>query len=460
MEPESSLALLPKGKIFHERYEIRRCLRSGGMGAIYEVVDASTRRRRALKVMLPSVVTSPEMQARFRLEATVAADVESDHIVEVFDAGIDSESGAPFLVMELLRGEDLQALLDERKRLPPDEVVPILAQAASALDKTHAAGVVHRDLKPDNFFLARRDDGSPKLKILDFGIAKVVSESGQAAAKTRILGTPMYMSPEQIRGDGDIGPRADLHAMGHIAFTLLTGQAYWSENAANDQVYALMMKIVAGTPEPASVRANRFGVELPATFDDWFARATALDAHSRFESASDMVEALARAFDVPYVRPVAPATSRSSGSTRALTEAVRSLTPTATAGPTKPAPNRSRGVILAVAVAVIVVVVVIAGVNLLGRPATPVIATPSTPTLVATTASAPGASSIAASETTASLPGESSGAGSATIAPASSASSRAASGTTAGARPRSTAQKAVPSPKPSASVTTPQRSLD
>jgi serine/threonine-protein kinase len=440
VESESTLALLPKGKMWEGRYEIGRCLRSGGMGAIYEVVDTTTRRRRALKVMLPSVVASAEMQARFRLEATVAADIESDHIVEVFDAGIDSESGAPFLVMELLRGEDLQALLDDRKRLPAEEVIPILAQAASALDKTHAAGVVHRDLKPDNLFLAQRDDGSPKLKILDFGIAKVVAESGQAAPKTRILGTPMYMSPEQIRGDGDIGPRADLYALGHIAFTLLVGRGYWSENAADDQVYALMTKIVAGAPEPASTRAERLGGELPARFDEWFTRATAVDSSDRHASATELVESLAQVFEIPFVRPPTPATTRSSGATRALSNPVRSLTPTATAGPSRehePTSGRSRGIILAlIAVAVVAAIV---GARLMARPA---------PAAVADMAK----SSLAKAPSAPASPPPLSPAPSASAVPALPAPSTTARVTRA---PR----KAVSTP-PSASVTAPKRTLD
>jgi eukaryotic-like serine/threonine-protein kinase len=146
----TDLSVLAAGHVFHGRYEVVGCIRSGGMGAIYEVIHIETRRRRALKIMLPSIVTNPDMQARFKLEATVAADIESEHIVETFDAGVDAETGAPFLVMELLRGEDLGAIVDREGALPAEDVVLLLSQAASALDKTHAAGVVHRDLKPEN----------------------------------------------------------------------------------------------------------------------------------------------------------------------------------------------------------------------------------------------------------------------------------------------------------------------
>src|SRR5262249_5173432 len=146
-----------------------------------EVIHKETRRRRALKVMLPSIVSDPELRARFKLEATITADIDSEHIVETFDAGVDAETGAPFLVMELLKGDDLSVILEDRKRLPSEEVIVLLHQAGLALDKTHAAGIVHRDLKPENMFVTARDDGSPRLKILDFGIAKVVAQNATNA---------------------------------------------------------------------------------------------------------------------------------------------------------------------------------------------------------------------------------------------------------------------------------------
>jgi serine/threonine-protein kinase len=303
---------LSAGTIFHDRYEVVRCIKAGGMGAVYEVIHLETRRRRALKLMLPAFADNVDMRVRFKLEATVAADVESEHIVETLDAGVDDETGAPFLVMELLRGSDLAAVLARRGRLSPADVVRLLSQAASALDKTHAAGVVHRDLKPENLFLTRRDDGSPKLKILDFGIAKIASESGQAAAKTKVLGTPIYMSPEQVRGDGSIGPRADLYALAQIAFTLLVGKAYWAEEHDALPTYALMTKIIGECPEPASARAARYGGAtlvtmggtpiLPPVFDAWFARATRVVPEERFPSAAAMVEALAEALGVAVPR--------------------------------------------------------------------------------------------------------------------------------------------------------------
>jgi serine/threonine-protein kinase len=303
--PDDSPAHLPIGATFHGRYEVLRCIRAGGMGAVYEVLHLETRRRRALKVMLPSLVSDPDLRARFEREATITADIDSEHIVETFDAGVDSATGVPFLVMELLKGDDLATILEARHRLPADEVATLLHQAALALDRTHAAGIVHRDLKPENLFVARRDDGTPRLKILDFGIAKVVASSSRDAKATRSMGTPLFMSPEQVTGDGSIGPRADLYALGHIAYALLVGEPYWQKEArAIEGIYPLLLRIAQGATDRASERAARRGVTLTPAFDEWFARATAALPSGRFARASELTAALAEALGASL--PAAP----------------------------------------------------------------------------------------------------------------------------------------------------------
>jgi serine/threonine-protein kinase len=303
---------LSPGKIFHGHYEVVRCISTGAMGAVYEVVDQKTHRRRALKVMLPSLVSNAEMRQRFKLEATVTADILSEHIVETFDADVDAETGAPFLVMELLRGEDLANVLAARGKLQASEVVLVLSQAARALDKTHAAGVVHRDLKPENLFITQRDDGSPRIKILDFGIAKVAAAGNAQNAKQTInLGTPPYMSPEQIMGEGTIDHRADIYALAHIAYALLVGEPYWLEDSRScESLYNLLLRIVEGAKEPPTQRARRYGVTLPPAFDPWFARATSVLPAMRFDRASDLVLELAAVLGVPLeTRPAARTSS-------------------------------------------------------------------------------------------------------------------------------------------------------
>ncbi len=277
------------------------------MGAVYEVLHLETQRRRALKVMLPSLVEDAEMRGRFRLEATVTAEIDSEHIVETFDAGIDAESGAPFLVMELLKGEDLDAHLAHRGPLPATEALLLLSQLSLALSKTHAAGIVHRDLKPENLFLTRRDDGSWRLKVLDFGIAKVVEE-GMRTTTTRSMGSPLYMSPEQFVGTPGVTARTDLYAVGHIVFAMLAGASYWDEEVRSTTgIWPLVTKVMAGISEPASARATRHGATLPPSFDAWFSRATAAEPEERFATAGEMVAALEEALGVTVPRAsVAP----------------------------------------------------------------------------------------------------------------------------------------------------------
>ncbi|WP_437307764.1 serine/threonine-protein kinase [Sorangium sp. So ce388] len=306
----SHFSLLHPGAIFCQRYEVVRCIKAGAMGAVYEVLDTVTHSRRALKVMLPGIVDDPDLRLRFAQEARITGGVESDHIVRVSDAGIDASSRMPFLVMDLLRGEELGSMLKRRGPLPPAEVVTYLFQVALALEKTHAAGIVHRDLKPENLFVTSRDDGTPCVKILDFGIAKVAAQSSQAKG-TVPIGTPLYMSPEQIRGDGDIGPRADLYALGHIAHAILSGEAYWTvEMKAAPSIFPALSKILAGPFDPPSIRASWRGVVLPPAFDAWFLRATALRPEHRFEGARAAVAALAEALGLSSPRASLPSHPR------------------------------------------------------------------------------------------------------------------------------------------------------
>ncbi|AUX32562.1 MULTISPECIES: protein kinase domain-containing protein [Sorangium] len=299
MDPPS-LAQLRPDTLFHGRYRVVRSLKAGGMGAVYEVVDEVTDRRRALKVMLPGSIQDPGMRARFAQEAKITGGIESDHIVPVSDAGIDADSGMPFLVMDLLQGEELASLSARRGPLPAVEVVLYLSQVARALDKMHAAAIVHRDLKPANLFLTRRDDGSPCVKVLDFGLAKIAAQSSMAD-RTAILGTPLYMAPEQIRGDGAVGPKADIHALAHVAFTLLVGSPYWlTEANVLPSIFALLQRMAAGLPEPASARAaRRRTVRLPPAFDAWFQQATAIDPRDRFDRATTAVALMAEALGAP-----------------------------------------------------------------------------------------------------------------------------------------------------------------
>jgi len=268
------------------KYRPIRCIGKGGMGAVYEVEHAHTGERLALKVMLAKDAPSESAVERFKREARASAKIRSEHVVRVTDADAAPElDGALFLVMDLLEGRDLEQAR-RAGAAPPEEILEWLRQAARALDKAHATGIVHRDLKPENLFLTRREDGSALLKILDFGIAKDTRERTVTTSSGKILGTPMFMAPEQA-GSGPVTPAADRFALGLIAHLLLVGEHYWEGETLGQILDEILYR-----PMPApSTRTSRLG---PA-FDAWFLKACNRDPASRFASASEQIAALGEA---------------------------------------------------------------------------------------------------------------------------------------------------------------------
>lgn len=293
--------ILPEGTLLANRYRLERRLGAGAMGAVYKARDETTGRDRAVKVMHAHTLDREDLRARFAQEATITGRIRSPYVVDVLDAGVDE--GTPYFVMELLQGEDLSRRLKSVGRFSAEEALLYLAQTAAALDETHRAGIVHRDLKPANLFLENRPPDPPRVRVLDFGVAKVIAES--AGHATAVAGTPTYMAPEQLRGR-KVSPATDIYALGMIAFTFLTGSTYWEEerdDASNTISFALLA--MDGPREPASRRAERRGVELPAGFDPWFARATAVDPDARFHAAGAAIMALSEALSTPISLPSA-----------------------------------------------------------------------------------------------------------------------------------------------------------
>jgi len=289
---------LPAGTIFASDFKVVRPLRSGGQGSLYVVEQLSTSKQRALKLMLPELVAQPASRKRFELEARIAARIQSDHVVESIASGVDLESGTPWLVMELLDGQDLAAYVQKRKRLPPSEVLEIFSQLCHAVGEAHAQGIIHRDLKPDNIFLATaRRRGVPfMVKVLDFGIARILAESQTiSAATTTGLGTPMWMAPEQTVPGGPVGPSTDVWPLGLIAFRLLTGYLFWK--APYDQGASVMMLMAEAFMHPlptASERAAHYKCQerLPPGFDTWFAKCVARPMEQRYANAAEAFAAL------------------------------------------------------------------------------------------------------------------------------------------------------------------------
>ncbi len=298
--------MLDPGTLIAGRYEILSPLASGGSGLIYAATDRTTEKRVAVKVLGPHVLHERSAREKLRLEAIVAGRVESEHIVQVSDAGVDVATGVPFLVMELLKGLDLQHLVEQRGPVSADLVLEYLQQVASGLDKAHAwkdadnhlAPIVHRDLKPENLFLTHREDGTPLVKILDFGLAKVLSSSATMSSEVR--GTPLYMAPEQL-SQAPVTPATDIWAIGLIAFFLLSGKCYWKSGQSDHAVLPAVLKEVADGPTVTpQERLQEFGVEswLPLDFNEWFMKCVNLDPAQRFPTARDAVRALARALDL------------------------------------------------------------------------------------------------------------------------------------------------------------------
>jgi len=291
---------LEPGSIVGKDFRIVRALREGGMGAVYIAEQLSTGKQRALKVMAAQLATDPATRDRFVLEARAGSRIESDHVVEVVTAGIDEATGAPFLVMELLRGEELADAAARMGPMPLGDVAEVLSQMGHALEQAHAQGIVHRDLKPENVFLAtsRRRDAAFTAKILDFGIAKLVEDSLKRTG-TQPLGTPLFMAPEQTDRKGPIRPATDVWALGLIAFKLLTGRDYWIADGS----LAMLLREICVDPMPfASARAEELSqrpleagqfpvAKLPPGFDAWFARCVNRDVDARFAHAGDAVRA-------------------------------------------------------------------------------------------------------------------------------------------------------------------------
>ncbi|HEY4118393.1 MAG TPA: serine/threonine-protein kinase, partial [Byssovorax sp.] len=273
-------------------YVVGRALAQGGMGAVYSAVQESTGAERALKVMHPSLVGEPRLRAMFDREARASARIASDHVVQVLAAGVDADTGSPWLVMELLDGETLAQAIDRAGALPFDDVRRIVSELCHGLGAAHTAlePLVHRDLKPENVFLARtkRRDGAWSVKLLDFGIAKVIDDA-RGAGTTMPAGTPMWMAPEQSEARSVVTPAADVWALGLVVFRATTGEHYWkvARRATSFPAGALLKEVLIDPIVPASERAAELGVLalLPPGFDGWFARCVDRDPAARFPDA-------------------------------------------------------------------------------------------------------------------------------------------------------------------------------
>lgn len=273
---------LEPGTVIAGRYRLERPLAAGGMGAVWVARHLSLHTEVAIKFMANESASSSAARGRFEREARASAQLKHPNIVTVQDYGIEGET--PYLVMELLRGESLDDRLNRKGRISIDVLAPILQQMARGLRKAHEAGIVHRDLKPGNVFLARDDDDEEVVKILDFGIAKEIDVSLDEHTKTsELMGSPHYMSPEQLRSSKKTDVRSDLWSVGVMLYKALTGKIPFP----GDTLAEVMVQVFSAKLAPPSTIAKN----LPPTTDDFFKRALARNPDDRFQTIRELSDA-------------------------------------------------------------------------------------------------------------------------------------------------------------------------
>jgi serine/threonine-protein kinase len=273
------------GAVVAGKYRIDRLIGRGGMGAVFQATHLAIGKRVALKFLNRDAARDSDTAERFQREALAASVVESSHIVQIFDSGT-SEAGLPFLVMELLAGEDLRARLRREGRLAPEVAGSIAVQVLRALVRAHAAGIVHRDLKPDNVFLCERDDGALFVKIVDFGVSKLARSSTVSTLTGRgtVLGTVYYMSPEQAQAFPDVDGRTDLFSVGAILYECLSGRPPHQGPSYEAVLVAICTK------DPEDVRT--YAPDVSRALSDVIKRALSRERSQRFASAQAMLDAL------------------------------------------------------------------------------------------------------------------------------------------------------------------------
>ncbi|TKD12459.1 serine/threonine-protein kinase [Polyangium fumosum] len=276
------------GDVIAGKYRVDRVLGVGGMGAVVAAEHTELEQRVAIKFMLEAAAKNEVGKKRFLREAQAATKLRSEHVTRMLDFGT-LDDGVPYLVMELLEGKDLDAMIRAVGKLPIEEACEILLQTCEALAEAHGRGIVHRDIKPANLFVTRRADGSPVVKVLDFGIAKhgdPAAIDGTALTRSNaLLGSPMYMSLEQFRAAREVDARSDIWSLGVVLYKALTGGMPF----VADSLGSLIMVLMTEDPEPP----QRHREELPAELGDVVLRCLQKHPADRFQSVAELADALA-----------------------------------------------------------------------------------------------------------------------------------------------------------------------
>jgi serine/threonine protein kinase len=283
------------GTTLSERYLVTKKIGQGGMGAVYEATHTLIGKRVAVKVLLEKYAQREAIVKRLKQEAQLASSIGNEHIIDITDFGTTSD-GRTFVVMEFLEGESLAECLSRETSLGEQRILRIISQAASALAAAHAKGIVHRDIKPENLFLLRRKD-TDFVKVVDFGISKSLRASSEEEETTRltqtgmVLGTPLYMSPEQARGDEELDHRVDVYALGVIMYECATGRVPFVGNNYLSVISQVLNE------EPKSLRESK--PEFSEEFESVVLKAMAKDVNDRYASANDMLADLTSLLEDP-----------------------------------------------------------------------------------------------------------------------------------------------------------------
>jgi eukaryotic-like serine/threonine-protein kinase len=282
-----------EGDLLAGKYRVEKVLGFGGMGVVVSAFRTDLEQRVAVKFLGQAAAERPDAAERFRREARAAAKIRSEHVARVLDVGT-LDTGLPYMVMEFLEGNDIADELRRVDRLPILEAVDFVLQATEALAEAHAAGVVHRDLKPGNLFLARRADGSRRVKVLDFGISKALTGSSVeelSLTKTAaLIGSPLYMAPEQMRSAKDVDTRADIWSLGAMLYEMLTGQPPYTGESIPQLCAALLHD------DPIPLRQHR--PEIPEGLEQAVLRCLMKDRNHRFPTVFELGRAL-----LPFAAP-------------------------------------------------------------------------------------------------------------------------------------------------------------
>lgn len=276
------------GTIIADRYCILRSVGEGGMGQVYEAEHIRMKRRSAIKVMRPALVGDSEALLRFTREAENASKLSHPNVASIFDFG-ETEDGIVYLAMEFIDGESLHSVLFREKAMHPAVAADVISQSADALQAAHDLGILHRDLKPDNLMLTTRTDGTYLVKLVDFGIARAIDSTATRVTRTGFaVGTPEYMSPEQLAGDV-LDARSDEYALALVAFIMLTGTEAFSNTTGKD---SFIMRLTSRPRRLAEVRPD---IDWPVTLQTVFDSALAPDASDRYPTIAEFADHLANA---------------------------------------------------------------------------------------------------------------------------------------------------------------------